>query len=262
MADEANSENNDKGNLRQQIEAAIEQQQKKADEEFWQKRIEIARRGLEHAQKEEFGEAVKAYFLYLRTLQKQKELEKDEKIRPDHFPEEKDQHEIFLISGIYWDLTKIYDQAQSEKAEGFFRQFLNQFVTFSKGQRFETLAAETIRKHLVGNRAKHRKALRQAYQKLGGNRCFIASSLIEYVDPALIDDIRYYRDQYWKQSSQGRWVIKKYYQYGPHGSNLLNHSPEIFRSICGYAVSMLLKVIQGWYRFSKDGKQSHQKDQF
>src|SRR4051812_24538359 len=73
------------------------------------RRIELAQSGVRAFEEKRITEAVKNFRSYIRILEDWKGVPEG-KLTPAHFDVTKDVAELLLISGVYWDLTKLYDR--------------------------------------------------------------------------------------------------------------------------------------------------------
>jgi len=214
--------------LRDSIQASVDRAEQERQRELFKKRLDLARKGLEFYQNKNMPEAVKAFLSYLRILESGKRVQPGQ-LTPSLFDIKKDIHELLLISGVYWDLAKIFDHTRGKENEAKLRHFLKQYYIFSKGMSFAPLSGETLRKYIRSDAVMHKSEFRRVYKELTGHNCFVVSSLVDYVGDSTLDSLRSYRDQNLLKTVRGRILIRLYYRVGPVFANVLDHSPEIIR---------------------------------
>ena len=100
-----------------------------------------------------------------------------------------------MISGIYWDLVKLYDRTRSPQKKKEFRHYFQKYLLFSKGMPFQPLCAESIRKYISSDKPVHRGEFASAYRVLSPSRCFIATSLIDVTSTDTLPRLRELRDR-------------------------------------------------------------------
>lgn len=196
--------------MRKGIEAAIEAAKEQHKRQLKVRRIEIARNGLKLYKEKKFGEAVKQFHTYLQILEDMKGVSEGQ-LRPSHFDLKRDAPEMMLISGVYWDLAKLYDRTQSQRKLAECKQCVEKFLLFSKGMPYEPLSTETLRRYVVHEKAVHSAIFKNAYRTLSGNNCYIATALMEEVRPNTIPQLRHFRDRKLRKSVSGRVFIWVYY---------------------------------------------------
>ena len=118
--------------IRDNIQASIEQAEKERKQELFKRRLELAREGIALYEAKNLAEATKKLLQYIRILEDGKRIKPGE-LHPSQFDRKNDQGELLLISGVYWDLAKLYDRTKSKAREKDLKAYLNKFVLFSKG---------------------------------------------------------------------------------------------------------------------------------
>jgi hypothetical protein len=137
--------------------------------------------------------------------------------------------ELLLISGIYWDLAKLYDRTANESRLKDFRLFLQKYVQFSKGMPFETVSAETMRKYIAVEKPRHRAEFMSAYKQLADTKCFIATSLVDLCEESTLPGLRRFRDRQLSATTCGRVLMLIYYALSPALAAALDRAPEPLR---------------------------------
>lgn len=218
--------------LRSRIEKQLRRQQEEQRKELLRKRVDIAKEGLRLMQTGHVVEAIKHYQQYILILEFWKKCGRDG-LTIDHFDRSKDLYEIVLLSGIYWDMAKLYDRAKREDQKEELNLCLSKYVTFSKGMPFQPLSGEALRRYLGSGRCRHRVEFKRTYAALTGERCFIATSLLDVTDPLTIIRLRNFRDGQLRHRRAGRVFIILYYRYSRLAVPVLDRAPHIVRKFLG-----------------------------
>lgn len=228
--------------IRSKIQESIERAEDERKRELFRRRIELARNGVVKYKGRNFPEAVRAFHTYLRILEEFKGVG-DGGLRPSLFDKKNDLPELLLISGVYWDLSKLYDRTRSPERQREFRQYLEKYVTFSKGLPYQSIAAETLRRYLSSDKAIHKTAFKDAYKALGGSKCFIASALVDLVHEETIPNLQRFRDTRLKQSVMGRLFIWTYYKVGPIAAEWTEICPDGIRRVFARILDRVARLL-------------------
>lgn len=229
--------------LRSRIEKQLRRQQEEQRKELLKKRVEIAKEGIRLAQAGHTVESVRKYQQYILILEMWKKCGRDG-LTLDLFDKTKDLYEIVLLSGIYWDLAKLYDRAKRKDQKTELVAYLQKYVIFSKTMPFQSLSGETLRKYLGSGKCRHRIEFKAAYTALTGEKCFIATSLLDVADPMTVVRLRNFRDGSLRRSRAGRWFIARYYRWSPAAARLLDRAPERARRRMARALDVLARRLQ------------------
>ncbi len=198
---------------RKKVKAQVEKAERERLMRLFQRRMELARSGAIFFRDGRVREAVQNYYGYLEVLEKTKGVPKG-KLEPSHFDPKKDIAEMLLLSGVFWDLSKLHDRAKQKDLDKL-NYYLGRFILFSKGMPYQHVSAELARKYLVNGLPKNRKEFKDAHIQLGGGTCFIATAVEDYCAPTTLDDLRAFRDQYLLKRAWGKVFVKVYYRVGP-----------------------------------------------
>jgi hypothetical protein len=201
------------GRARKKVKAQMEKAERERTAKLFVKRMEYARSGASAFKQGNLKEALHNYFGYIEILEKAKDVGRDE-LQPKHFDPKKDVAELLLLTGVYWDLSKVHDLG-GKKAFDRFRFYLDRFVMFSRGMPFQHVSAELIRKFLVNGSPKNRKEFKAAHLQLGGGKCFLATAVEEYLPERSLPQLRRFRDDRLMASRAGRSFVRLYYLAGP-----------------------------------------------
>jgi len=214
--------------LRHRIEKQLKRQAEEQRREMLRKRIEIAKDGVRLAAQGNLIDSMKKYQQYLLILEMWKKCGRDG-LTPDMFDKQRDVYEMVLISGIYWDLAKLYDRAKSVDQRNEMNSALKKNAIFSKGFPYQPLSAETLRRYLGSGKCKHKVEFKKAYQTLSGDKCFIATSLVDVCEPATLPRLREFRDRRLMATRPGRAFVRIYYRWGEPASRALDRCPASVR---------------------------------
>jgi hypothetical protein len=230
--------------FRKELKSAVEQAELEQRLKLFRQRVDLVRVGLKsYHEYHKVIPAVKAFHSYLRILEEMKGVG-DGGLTPAHFDPRKEIAELLLVSGIYWDLVKIYDRTKSPEKYAEFLGYMQKFVMFAKGMPYETVAAETMRKYIAKNGPMHKDQFKQAYKNMGGsNLCFVATSLFDVTDPETIAVLREFRDEKLLKSAAGRIFVRGYYRLGPWIAAALDRMPLSVRRRAGTALDRIASLV-------------------
>lgn len=216
---------------RRNAEMQMEHQEKMHRLAMLRRRIELAQSGVRAFENHKLAEAVKNFHSYLRILEDWKGVPEG-KLSPSLFDTKNDVAELLLISGVYWDLTKLYDRTRSNERQRDFMHYLEKYIAFSKGMPFQHVCVETLRKYISNDKPIHKAEFKNAYKMLGGGgTCFVASSLMDVCDVDTLPRLRVFRDERLAGSAGGRAFIRWYYRNGPRMAAVCDRAPAGLRSV-------------------------------
>jgi hypothetical protein len=237
MAGEINSPRRGRNKIEDAIFFAEEERKRKLASQ----RLALARAGSQAFQRRDLSAAIKAFSAYLRVLEETKGVG-ESGLLPQHFDLKKDLVELGMISGIYWDLCKIYDKIVFENND--FQEVLQKYIQFSKGLPYQSISAETLRKYISRGKPKHRAEFKAAYRMLAASRCFVATSLVDVIDIQTLPVLRKFRDEVLARKSWGRAFIFWYYRRGPQMADCVDRLPQWMRVVLGKGLDLLVMVIR------------------
>ncbi len=226
--------------LRSRIEKQLRRQQEEQRKDLLRRRIEIAKEGVRLSQSGHPIESIKKYQQYILILEMWKKSGRDG-LTIDLFDRTKDLYEIVMLSGIYWDMAKLYDRAKRADQKEELSLCLQKYVNFSKGMPFQALSGEALRKYLGSGRCRHRAEFKAAYTALTGEKCFVATSLLDVTAFETLPRLRTFRDQSLRKTRIGRYFIVVYYGTSPRIIPLLDRSPTWVRRGFGRVLDALAK---------------------
>ena len=226
---------------RKKVKAQIEKAERDRLMRLFQKRMELARSGALYFRDGKVKEAVQNYYSYLEILEKTKNVPKGG-LEPKHFDQKKDIAELLLLSGVFWDLSKLHDRSKKTQSDRV-QYYLSRFIMFSKGMPFQHVSSELIRKFLVNGLPKNRKEFKDAHVQLGGGKCFIATAVEDYCEPATLPMLRAFRNEVLLKSILGRLFVKVYYYVGPPCARIVLRTPERFQKKLAGLFDRLSKIL-------------------
>ena len=162
-----------------------------------------------------------------------------------------DAAEMLMLTGVFWDLAKIYDKYKSKDLSKL-KYFLDKFVLFSKGTSYQRLSQEMLRKFLTNDNPNHRSQFKDAYVSLGGGRCFVATAVEEHCEANTVVTLKRFRDEVLSKSVFGRGFTRIYYKISPTIAIRLIHSPEERQKRVAKILGYIANAISS--RFFPDGK--------
>lgn len=226
------------------IEESIERAQELQRREMFNKRLELARQGLRDYDNKRLSDAAIAFHSYIKILEEWKKVEEGG-LMPIHFDPKKDVAELVLLSGVFWDLAKLYDRTKGEKKQKEFKLYLDKFVVFAKGTPLEAVCAETLRKYVSNDKPLHKKEFAEAYKKLtDGKDCFVVSVLGDRISSRELDGLRYFRDMRLMNSRVGRSFVRNYYRFGPKLARVVDHFPSRLKDQLSHLIRFVARCVQ------------------
>lgn len=227
------------------------QMEKAARESYlarFNKRMELAKLGVESQKNRNYRQALQCYLSYVDILQRSKG---GSELHPSLFDVKSDSAELLMLTGIYWDLAKIYDRVKG-KDKTKTKYYLDKFVLFSKGTSYQRLSREMLRKFLTYENPRNRPLFKEAFVSLGGGKCFIATAVEDHFEDDTISVLRRFRDEVLSRNDTGRKLIRIYYQYSPDLAVLLIRSGSPVQRLVARLLERVASAIR--YRFFPDGK--------
>jgi hypothetical protein len=222
--------------VRQKVQKELYKKEWEQRQEMLRKRIEIAKEGLTAYEAKNYAVAVNKFVTYLHALEEIRKVPSNG-LNPQIFDVKKDAAELMLINSVYWHLAVIYDKVPDSKET--FQTALAQYVRFTVGMTFQPLAGETLRRFLRTSTIVHRADFLAAYKRIGSDKCFVATAVIDLLNDETMTDLRKFRDQRLSQSRIGRGMIAIYYQVGPHIADAVICLPIAFRRKIAGAIQSL-----------------------
>jgi hypothetical protein len=228
---------------RKQIQQRIDAQEQARRVELQRRRLEIAGKGVASYNEKHLLEATLAFKTYISILEDLKGAPEGG-LSPTHFDSKKDLHEMVLIAGVYWDLTKLFDRTANSEGYRNFQSYMSKYIAFTRGMPYQMMAAETLRKYIRSGRPKHKKDFNNAYKMMGGSRCFIATTLDEYADVDTLPRLRRFRDDVLKKNRIGRAFVAWYYLRGPKIAERISRFPVPLQRSMAWILDRIAWVVR------------------
>lgn len=220
----------------------------------YKQRFTIAKEGKIALNKRDYKTMVYKFNEYLKILADTYEVDSIYEIKPESFDKKKDVTELLVISQIYWELSKLYDQ--SSKATDKIKLCLRQFVRFTVDMQYQSLNSEIVRKELKRRKFKQlplfKSSLESIYREAKG--CYLATHFSQ--DENLLMQLRALKNNVLLQQAWGVWLVRVYYKLSPRlVRRLENHAK--FSNLLNYVITPILYAIAHWYarNFSNNSNQ-------
>jgi hypothetical protein len=215
----------------------------------YRQRFTIAKEGKRAQQLGDFRNMVLRYTDYLRILAETYEARSIYELKPELFDKKKDVAELLLISQVYWELAKIYDQ--SDRVIDKLRSCLSQFVLFTSNQDYQSLNTEIVRKDIRKCRFKHEKIFKQSLESIykDSRNCYVITHFSHNVE--VVADFRNFKEFLWSSVPYGSRLVAKYYQYSPA---LIAHSHKsiiVKKLLHGFFLAALATRFLYRWKFAK-----------
>ena len=233
--------------VRQKIQIRIQMAEEAKKLDLQRRRITIAGKGVNAYSEKHLGEAATAFRGYVKILEDLKGAPAGG-LTPAHFDPKAEMAEMMLLSGVYWDLTKLYDRTRSAERYADFKGYLGKYILFSKGLPYQTMSAETMRKYLRAGRAVHKQDFKNAYNQIALSKCFVATELDEYAAEETLAALRGFRDEVLRESPGGRAFVAWYYRRGPGIAKRVARFPEPAKVIAARALDVIGWGARRWPR--------------
>jgi P2-related tail formation protein len=234
--------------VKTKIQQMIDHAHDEHKREMLRRRIDLARQGVRHYEQRHIPEAVKAFHTYIRILEDWKGVPEGG-LSPNLFDVKLDVPELVLISGVYWDLVKLYDRTKSKEREKEFRHYLQKYILFTKGLPYQALGAETMRKYISNEKPVHRDEFKNAYRVITNSKCFVASALVDVTAEPTIGRLRAFRDEVLLSAPAGRRFVAWYYVFGPKIADKITAWPRFVRRFIGVGLDFLALLLSAkWFR--------------
>jgi hypothetical protein len=210
--------------------------------ELQRKRIELAGKGVDAYSDKHLADAAQSFRGYIKVLEDLKGVPSGG-LSPAHFDQKTDIPEMMLISGVYWDLVKLFDRTRSQEKYSEFKGYLSKYIQFTKGMGYQTMASETMRKYIQARRPVHMKDFKDAYKVIQVSKCFIATELVDYTHIDTIPALRDFRDKVLKKNRAGRDFVAWYYRKGPEIAARVSRQREAVKILMGKGLDLVARFV-------------------
>jgi hypothetical protein len=227
---------------RKHIQQKIDQAEQAKKLELQRRRIEIAGKGVAAYAKKDTVNAALAFKSYLSILEDIKGAPSGG-LSPTHFDKKKEMAEMVLITGVLWDLIKLYDRTQTPDKYKEFQAYMSKYIAFARGMPYQTMCAETLRKYIRDKRAVHMNEFQDAYKMIKNNKCFIVTELEPETRFETLPRLREFRDGVLKKNRHGRNFVAFYYRKGPVVADKISRMPKTARFLVAKILDLIAVVI-------------------
>lgn len=194
---------------------------------LWRNRVSLVRKAKDHLAKREFAEAAIFFEKYLRVLELVFDKKKGELV-PDLFSAEARREEMTVVTSVYWDLVRIYDQSPRYKE----RQ-MAAVAKLAEFARFTPIYGHIMRKADALTRTAKNPDVFRHFLKISNKsrpHCFIASAAFEGAHDPTIETLRLYRDRVLRRHPLGRRATRLYYKFSPWIAAKIDRGPSWLRA--------------------------------
>ncbi len=233
---------------RRKYKAQVEKAARENHMARFNKRMELVKLGVVSQNSKNYRQALQCYLSYLESLQRSKG---GSDLTPRAFDPKSDSAELLMLTGVYWDLAKIYDKFKG-KDKAKVKYYLDKFVIFSKGTNYERLSREMLRKFLTYDTPRNRPLFKESYVTLGGGKCFIATAVEEHCEDGVVITLKRFRDEVLARNHFGRKFISIYYKISPSIAVFLIRSDSKFQKIVANLLGKIANAIS--FQFFRDEK--------
>jgi hypothetical protein len=146
-------------------------------------------------------------------------------LSPDLFKNQARAQEMTVITGVYWDLMRIYDTHPSYKERQIkAAEKLAEFV------RFTPIFPHIMRKAEAQARSAKNPQAFEKFLRLSNSkrpRCFIATAAFDGYHHPIVGELTQFRDDQLKNSHYGRQLVAFYYRRSPAIARFLDTHPSL-----------------------------------
>lgn len=179
---------------------------------LWKSRTSLVRQGHNQMANRLYSEAAISYEKYLKLVEMVFDCPKGQ-LTPQMLKEAAKTAELTVISGVYWDLVRVYDTSdQYGDRQKHAAKQLAAFVPFTP------IFPDIVKKALIFQKsARHPEVVKQFLVAANAkrSRCFVATSAFNSPVQREVLILRQFRDHKLRKTAWGRKFIKVYYAYSP-----------------------------------------------
>ncbi len=187
---------------------------------LWTSRVALVKQGNALMGNKFYNEAAVSYEKYLRMLELVFDCKKG-MLSPESLKESAKTAELTIITGVYWDLLRIYDSSdQFADRQKYAASQLSKFINYTP------IYADIMKKaNVFVKTARNPDVVRYfiGLAKKKRTRCFIATSAFQTPNSLEVHYLRVYRDHTLKNSYWGRKFVFVYYKISPTLAQILDH---------------------------------------
>jgi hypothetical protein len=223
------------GGMLLQQERAKDERKKK----LWSSRVALVKQGNALMANKMYNDAAVSYEKYLRLLELVFDC-KTGQLNPESLKESAKTAELTVITGVYWDLLRIYDASdqfadRQKHAAHQLAKFINYTPVFPDIMKKANVFLKSARNpdvvRLFMNQAKKKRT-----------RCFVATSAFEMPNSLEVHYLRAFRDQKLKQTYLGRKFVYLYYRFSPPIAEFLDRHPQL-KPLVRQLLRLFLRII-------------------
>jgi len=212
---------------------------------LFDEKIKLVQMGNRAYEDKTIEKAVEAFESYLTVMEEIKNISKGE-LLPSQFDREKEVSELFVLSGIYWNLAKIYDGFSSIEEQEKFQHYLKKYILFSQEKPYQAICAAAVKRWIYHGRPVHCEAFQKAYQRLTDSQCFIVSSLVGFTQFKTLENLSQFKNQVLLNSPFGRKLVQVYYKNGPKWAQWMNAQPKSVRWLTARFLDFIAWICTYW----------------
>lgn len=179
---------------------------------MWQNRVPLVKHGHNMMKRKRFSAAAVSYEKYLRLIEVVFECGPG-KLTPMMLKDSARTAELTVITGVYWDLVRIYDSSDKYLSrQKVAAEQLGKFASFTP------ILVDLLRKaEAFMKQARHPEVIKSfiTAAKKKKSRCFIATSAFQSPMATEVMQLRIFRDTKLKTHPAGRAFVHFYYKYSP-----------------------------------------------
>lgn len=232
---------------RRHVEAQLKAQNSQKRRTLIARRLECVNNGLKAFQARRIADAAVYYQNFIKLMEDDKGVP-DGGLSPSLFTSPQDFGDLLLISGVYWDLVRLFDRTQSDEKQAQFLHYLEKFILFSKGMTYQPLCAEGLRRYISAEKPVHKAAFKNAYKIIGDGRCFIVTSLLDVTSEDTLPALHRFRDEVLAARLPGKVFIRTYYWIGPALAFGCDRLPEGLRRRIGRGLDSMARQSRRFMR--------------
>ncbi len=179
---------------------------------LWQNRVALVKNGHALMKNQLYSEAAISYEKYLRLVEVVFNCGPGQ-LTPELLKESAKTAELTVITGVYWDLVRIYDA--SDKYGGrqkFAAKQLAKFISYTP------IYADLVKKAQAFMRSSRHPDVIKTFliaSKAQRPRCFIATAAFQIPQSPEVIELRNWRDNKLKTNFFGRRTVYLYYKFSP-----------------------------------------------
>jgi hypothetical protein len=195
---------------------------RRAIEKIHSDRFSTLKRAMTYSVSGNYAKAIEEYKNFLKILSAYHDCRENE-ITPSIFQKDKELTEIFLLSQVYWDLSRIYDKDPRYLNQ--MKSSLEKFLDFTKGNKFQYANSQVVIKYIKSGMCRHQEEFRNIHRILNknGGPCFISTFCYGENHP-ITNDLRLFKHQILGYS-WGKKLVPLYYRYSPKLLNFCRKHP-------------------------------------